>query len=312
MFGNLELIVLTTTKFGDMGVANVGVGGAAAWIAALLLCGGSVWALDAASAPTVTVHPRTGGLPVVARSRTADPVDLLGTALPRVFSATDWASLTPEQRVALRPLAAVWKDLGSVQRRKWITLGSHFAQMTPEEQAKLHARMTQWVALTPQQREDARRRYAQVRRTMPAAQRSELWATYQALSPEEKQRFAKQFAQKSQARSARAPRAMQPGAVSSVSLPRMPGASGVVLSVGSGQSSRASAPTASASIPASASSSAPVTAASAIQPPVGAASTVGVPSGVDGSKAFAALPLPAASSAASSSVTPFAIPGMVR
>jgi hypothetical protein len=61
--------------------------------------------------------------------------------------------------------------------------------MSGAEQAKLHSRMTEWVALSPQQRTQARLNFGQTQQLSPDDKRAK-WEAYQALPPEEKKKLA--------------------------------------------------------------------------------------------------------------------------
>ncbi len=111
-------------------------------------------------------------------------------ASPASSNAPEWPSLTPAQHDALKPLANSWKNLSDVQKRQWITLSANYPRMSVTEQAKLHAHMVQWAALTPRQREQARLNFAETKQISPQ-QKSEKWQAYQALSAQEKQNLAK-------------------------------------------------------------------------------------------------------------------------
>ena len=100
-----------------------------------------------------------------------------------------WQDLTPVQQVSLRPLAANWNSLGVSQKRKWIALAQNYPTLAPAEQLKLHSRMTEWVALSQQQRAQARLNFAQAKQLTPD-QKAATWKAYQELSPEEKQKLA--------------------------------------------------------------------------------------------------------------------------
>lgn len=100
-----------------------------------------------------------------------------------------WQDLTPAQQMSLMPLAASWNNLGESHKRKWIAIAANYPALAPAEQEKLHSRMTEWVALSKQQRAQARLNFAQSKQLTPS-QKTATWQAYQALSPEEKQKLA--------------------------------------------------------------------------------------------------------------------------
>ena len=102
----------------------------------------------------------------------------------------EWSELTSSQKMALLPLRENWRALGETSKRKWIALSNNFQKMTPAEQVKLHTRMNEWVALSQQQRMEARLNFAQSK-LLPKSQKSATWEAYQALSHEDKKRLAR-------------------------------------------------------------------------------------------------------------------------
>lgn len=108
---------------------------------------------------------------------------------PRPEPKPTWAELTPAQQAALAPLAGTWRTLGEAHKRKWLALSENFAATPPGEQARLHSRMTEWAALSPQQRTTARLNFAEAQKVAPDNKRAK-WEAYQALSPEEKGKLA--------------------------------------------------------------------------------------------------------------------------
>jgi hypothetical protein len=100
-----------------------------------------------------------------------------------------WSELTPAQQQALAPLSAKWNTVSEAQKRKWLALSENFPKMSGAEQAKLHSRMTEWAALSPQQRTQARLNFAETKQLAPDDKKAK-WEAYQALTPEEKSRLA--------------------------------------------------------------------------------------------------------------------------
>jgi len=100
-----------------------------------------------------------------------------------------WSSLTTRQKEALYPLANRWALLSEVQKRNWLNLAAGFHALSPEEQEKMLARITDWANLSAQQRSQARLNYAAAAK-LSADNRRAQWEAYQALSEEEKKRLA--------------------------------------------------------------------------------------------------------------------------
>lgn len=100
-----------------------------------------------------------------------------------------WSELTPAQQQALAPLSSTWNTVSETQKRKWLALSQNYPKMSGAEQAKLHSRMTEWAALSPQQRTQARLNFGETQQLSPDDKRAK-WEAYQALSPEEKRKLA--------------------------------------------------------------------------------------------------------------------------
>ena len=104
-------------------------------------------------------------------------------------AASSWQQLTAAQQTALKPLAANWDQLSDTQKLKWLSVSRNYPQMPPAAQARLHSRMTEWVALSPRQRQQARLNFAGAKDLTPDERKAQ-WQAYQALSPEERQKLA--------------------------------------------------------------------------------------------------------------------------
>jgi hypothetical protein len=100
-----------------------------------------------------------------------------------------WAELTAAQRNSLGPLAGTWSTMSAAHKRKWLAVAQNYPTMPPGEQARLHTRMAEWVALSPQQRTQARLNFAESSK-LPVDDKKAKWEAYQALSPEEKRKLA--------------------------------------------------------------------------------------------------------------------------
>jgi hypothetical protein len=145
----------------------------------------AVWALSRTCLVALMVVP---GFCHTASAQTPAPKTPATVAQPIV--ALDWQDLAPVQRTALAPLEATWPKLSPGQKRKWIALVRNYHQLAPPERAKLHSRMVQWAALNPRERETARLNFAATKKLSPA-EKVATWEAYQALSPEDKKKFAR-------------------------------------------------------------------------------------------------------------------------
>ncbi len=104
---------------------------------------------------------------------------------PSANPTSSWQQLSGRQKQALAPLAAQWGNLTPQQQSKWLTISQNFPQLPVAEQATMHARMADWVALSPQQRNHARYNYNMVQ-ALPKEDKKAKWEAYQALSAEDK------------------------------------------------------------------------------------------------------------------------------
>jgi len=109
-------------------------------------------------------------------------------------SGPAWSELTPLQQQALAPLASSWNTSMSVpQKSKWLEISKNYAALPPEGQATLNSRMKEWVALSPQQRAQARLNFGKTKELsgqLTPEEKKAQWEAYQVLSPEEKQNLA--------------------------------------------------------------------------------------------------------------------------
>ena len=136
-----------------------------------------------AHAQTSTVIPLATPMAAASAARSAAPV----------ASKPSWVELNPQQQQSLQPLTASWNGISEAQKRKWLELSKNYPNLPAADQAVMHSRMNEWVALSPQQRAAARLNFAKTKelsKELTPDEKKAKWETYQALSPEEKARFA--------------------------------------------------------------------------------------------------------------------------
>ena len=166
-------------------------------------------------APQVVAPSATASAPRSAGEQPRLVPNKLAASHNKALVATagpSWAELTPAQQQSLKPLASYWNTVSEAQKRKWLEISKNYATLAPDDQATLHSRMTEWVALSPQQRAQARLNFAKTKelsQQLTPDEKKEKWQAYQALSPEEKARLA----QKAPPRPAGAATAVRPVAV---------------------------------------------------------------------------------------------------
>jgi Protein of unknown function (DUF3106) len=134
-----------------------------------------------------------GSVALSQTSPSTESAKMAAAANPGTAQKPLWKDLTPTEQVALRPLAANWDVMGIGQKRKWQSVAKDFDKLGTPQQAKMHTRMTEWIALSPQQRAEARINFAENRQLtdgLTPEQRKVQWQAYQQLSPEEKRKLA--------------------------------------------------------------------------------------------------------------------------
>ncbi len=149
----------------------------------LLIC---LTSLGAGSFALAQTQPHIAKAPAA----TAAPAS---PAKPTVTSQPEWKDLSATEQAALRPLTANWDSMGLGQKRKWLSVAKDFDKLPAPQQAKMHTRMTEWTALSPQQRAAARVNFAENRELtdgLTPEQRKVQWQAYQQLSPEAKRKLA--------------------------------------------------------------------------------------------------------------------------
>jgi hypothetical protein len=162
-------------------------------VAAGLLAAGLAHAQIAPAPAAVAAPPGDGtaqaGRPSVSAAAPIRPARVRQAPASRPEAKPGWAELTPQQQQSLAPLAGTWRVLGESHKRKWLALSENYPTMAPAEQALLHSRMTEWAALSPQQRTLARLNFAEAKKVAPGEKRAK-WEAYQALPAEEKRKLA--------------------------------------------------------------------------------------------------------------------------
>jgi hypothetical protein len=140
---------------------------------------------------TLTCHAQGGSPAAVMGAGPAKAASGVARSASSAKSATSplWSELTPSQQQALAPLAATWPTISEAQKRKWLVISQSYGTLVPSEQVKLHSRMNDWVALSPQQRIQARLNFAESKQLSPDDKKAK-WEAYQALPPEEKRKLA--------------------------------------------------------------------------------------------------------------------------
>lgn len=171
---------------------------------ALALAAAAAWAW--AQQPAPAAKPAATGAAAVAGAPAHAVTHGVVKAPARMAERPLWRELSPAQRTALEPLASEWDAMDGVRKRKWLEMSSHFASLKPEDQARVHERMREWVRLTPAERKLARDTYKRTKKLAPG-EKTATWQSYQQLPQDQKQKLAESGA------------ARKPGAAASTHLP---------------------------------------------------------------------------------------------
>lgn len=129
----------------------------------------------------------TACLPLLAPAQSS-PVPS-STNRPAASDGMPWASLTPAQKQALKPLEAEWGRIDSPRRSKWMEIADRFPVMSPAERARVQNRMAEWAKMSPRERGQARLNFREVQQ-VPAQERRAKWEEYKALPPEQRKQLA--------------------------------------------------------------------------------------------------------------------------
>ncbi len=110
-----------------------------------------------------------------------------------------WAQLTTEQKNILAPLAGEWDKMDGFRRKKWLGIAQRYPTLSPDEQARMQRRMTEWAKLTPEERKRAREKYQSLQKAPPGKKEAvkQKWEEYKELPESEKSRLNAEAARKS-------------------------------------------------------------------------------------------------------------------
>jgi hypothetical protein len=140
---------------------------------------------------TLAVAALVLGLLVVAGGTMAQPVE------KRIADGPSWGSLNSSQKKALKPLERDWNSIDGPRKTKWLEIAGKYEKLSPAEQARVQERMSDWTRLSPKQRGEVRQNYKEAQQV---PDRKERWESYNALSPEERQKLAERAKPQPQAK----------------------------------------------------------------------------------------------------------------
>ena len=127
----------------------------------------------------------SGGLSAMAQPRVPGP------AGASVESGPAWSRLSAQQRTALAPLEHDWASIDAPRKQKWLDIAARFDRMSPDERGRVQQRMSDWVRLSPRQRNEARQNY-QGAKALSAEERQARWQAYKDLPEDQKRGLAAQ------------------------------------------------------------------------------------------------------------------------
>jgi hypothetical protein len=100
-----------------------------------------------------------------------------------------WASLSPAQKNALRPLEGEWDSIAPERKVKWLDIAQKLPTLPPGERARIQGRMEDWARMSPKERGQARMNYKEAQQ-IPAQERRDRWEAYKALPPDQQKELA--------------------------------------------------------------------------------------------------------------------------
>jgi hypothetical protein len=107
----------------------------------------------------------------------------------RAEAGPRWSELNPTQRATLKPLERDWAGIDSDRKHKWMAIAERMPTMPADERSRIQARMTEWAAMSPQQRGQVRLNFQEAKQVAPADRRAQ-WEAYQSLTAEQKRQLA--------------------------------------------------------------------------------------------------------------------------
>lgn len=128
----------------------------------------------------------------------ASPASHAVTAHSPPLPQPAWAQLNAEQKRVLAPLAGEWDKMEGFSRKKWLGIAQRYPSLSPDEQARIQRRMTDWAKLTPEERKRAREKYQSLQKAPPEKKEAVKlkWEQYNELPESEKNRLKAEAARK--------------------------------------------------------------------------------------------------------------------
>jgi hypothetical protein len=129
------------------------------------------------------------GLSLTAWSQQSGPVPLVAPKAVAAEVGPKWSELNGAQKAALKPLERDWAGIDGDRKSKWMAIAERMPTMPPAERSRIQTRMTEWAAMSPQQRGQVRLNFQEAKQVAPANRQAQ-WEAYQALTAEQKRQLA--------------------------------------------------------------------------------------------------------------------------
>lgn len=136
-------------------------------------------------------------------ARAVQPATLTASQAQNTAGAARWASLSAQQRNALKPLEKDWSGMDTNSQEKWLSLVNRFPAMSEAERERVQARMTEWARTPATERGKARLRYQHAKEISPQERQAQ-WTAYQNLPVDERRKLVDDAAKKQKASTAAA------------------------------------------------------------------------------------------------------------
>lgn len=134
----------------------------------------------------------------------ASPLSHAVVTPPPPLPQPSWAELNADQKRSLAPLAGEWDKMDGFRRKKWLGIAQRYPSLSPDEQARMQRRMTEWAKLTPEERKRAREKYRSLQKEPPEKKEAvkRKWETYKELPESERSRLNAEASPKPRSRHA--------------------------------------------------------------------------------------------------------------
>ncbi len=136
--------------------------------------------------------PQEGGVSDATNAASSEPakrdpirLEPARSSLPTLAFKPGWSDLSNSQRQLLAPFESQWQELPLNEKRAWADLASRFPQMSEQDQLRVQRRVSEWAALSPEQRKLARANFRMARQSGTANLQAD-WERYQAMTPEQR------------------------------------------------------------------------------------------------------------------------------